>query len=218
MNVDLQAVEHEARQAWHARADLRAEFGDQFEAFLAFKRGEARGAIRIHSAGGVVHGADIRSAILDCPLTFEGGTGRITVALASATRGRVSGYAAIFGSVNRKGVRIRRGAFAAARAPVVMLLGHDHARPIGRWEVLQEDHVGLKVEGSINLALADGRRAFELVQAGDVSGLSVGVTATRDGYKVDKDGVVEFTAADLLEVSIVSVPAEDRARATAVEG
>lgn len=40
-----------ARQEWEASAKLRQEFGDCFDRFLAFKRADARGLIRIFSRG-----------------------------------------------------------------------------------------------------------------------------------------------------------------------
>jgi len=215
MHVDLEAVTAEARQAWSLSPLLRAEFGSEAE-YLAYRRAEARGAVRILRAPGIVTGMapQTQRFTLDAPLTL--GAGAKTM-LTADDRGRIRGYAAVFGTTNRKQSRILPGAFRGSlhRVPLVMLWKHDSDKPIGSWSTLSEDSIGLLADGEINLNVAAGRDAFALIRAGDVSGLSVGIAATRDGFKV-VDDVLEFSAVDLYEISVAPVPAEDLARITNV--
>lgn len=100
---------------------------------------------------------------------------------------------------------------------LVMLWAHDGDRPIGSWRRLVSDGRGLYAEGELNLNVAAGRDAFELLSGNDISGLSVGFRIPQGGAAV-VDSVLEVTQADLMELSICSVPAEDRARVTTVRG
>ena len=212
MQVDLQVVTLDAKRAWNASPVLRAEFNDNEAAYLAYRRAEARGAMRV-LRGPVIHygkATPDEQLTLAAPIAFKTGD---LVTLSGSTRGRVAGYGAIFNSTNRKNLRILRGAFQGARVPLVMLWGHDGDKPIGRWDRLSEDERGLFAEGEINTGVAAGRDAFELLSGQDVSGLSVGFKVRKDGAKV-VDNVLEISDADLLELSICAVPAEDFARIT----
>ena len=118
---------------------------------------------------------------------------------------RFTGYAAVFDAVDRGGDVIRRGAFAEARAPV--LLWQHRGSAVGAIEALAEDARGLKVTGSIEDA-----RLGALVAAGAVAGLSVGyrVVAQRQG------AWRELLTLELIEVSLVAQPMQRLARVTQV--
>jgi HK97 family phage prohead protease len=123
---------------------------------------------------------------------------------------RFAGYAAIFGRADRGGDVIRAGAFARSlkRGAVPLLWQHDAARPIGRIEYLREDRRGLRVIGR----LVD-RRAAGLLKARAVTGLSF-------GYRVREatgEGPRELVDLDLVEVSLVTLPMQPRARVHAIE-
>jgi len=123
---------------------------------------------------------------------------------------RFAGYAAIFGRVDRGGDVIRAGAFARSlsKGTVPLLWQHDAARPIGRIEYLKEDRRGLRVIGR----LVD-RRAAALLKARAVSGLSF-------GYRVREakgEGPRELIDLDLVEVSLVTLPMQPKARVHKVE-
>ena len=123
---------------------------------------------------------------------------------------RFAGYAAIFGRVDRGGDVIRAGAFARSlsKGTVPLLWQHDAARPIGRIEYLKEDRRGLRVIGR----LVD-RRAAALLKARAVSGLSFGYRV-RDAKG---DGPRELIDLDLVEVSLVTLPMQPKARVHKVE-
>lgn len=125
---------------------------------------------------------------------------------------RFAGYAAVFGHPDRGGDVVRAGAFARSLArgagAVPLLWQHDPARPIGRVEYLKEDARGLRVIGR----LIDGRAA-RLLAAGAIWGLSF-------GYRVKEasgEGPRELRELELVEVSLVSLPMQPRARVHMVE-
>lgn len=129
---------------------------------------------------------------------------------------RFAGYAAIFGRPDRGGDVVRAGAFARAlqgRAETVPLLWqHDPARPIGRIEYLQEDRRGLRVIGRLSGGAA-GREAAALLEEGAVRGLSF-------GYRVRaSEGATPraLTELDLVEISLVTLPMQPKARVHMVE-
>ena len=132
---------------------------------------------------------------------------------------RFAGYAAIFGRADRGGDVVRAGAFARAvkRGPgaVPLLWQHRPGRPIGRIEYLKEDKCGLRVIGR----LAD-RRAARLLKAGAIRGLSFGYRvkaaegpSTGSGQAATR----ALTELELVEISLVTVPMQPRARVHALQ-
>lgn len=220
MQVDLlQVVTRDAKLAWDGSPTLRAEFGDNEAAYLAYCRADARGATRSLSPTVVSFDASEQPAperfTLE-PIVFDAAA---TLRLSAAARGHITGYAAKFGTVNRKAVRIMPGAFrnAVNKVPLPMLWGHDSDKPIGSWTALREDHYGLLATGQINLSVAAGRDAYALLERRDVTGLSVGINAAPGGSS-RVDGVLNLTEVDLLEISIAPIPAEQLARVIKVSG
>lgn len=141
--------------------------------------------------------------------------------LRAQPEGRISGYGSAFGVVDSFGEVITAGAFAAslrqhaaASSSPLMLWSHQTDRPIGRWDTLSEDSRGLLVEGQINLATTAGREAFAHLQAGDLNGLSIGFRPIAS--KPRPDGVLELSEVDLVEISVVTLPANASARVLSV--
>ncbi|RWF41842.1 MAG: HK97 family phage prohead protease [Mesorhizobium sp.] len=54
-----------------------------------------------------------------------------------------------------------------------MLFGHE-GEEIGRWLQFSEDEIGLLAVGRLDLGSVGGRRAFEMIEAGEITGLSRG--------------------------------------------
>ncbi|TIW33772.1 MAG: hypothetical protein E5V62_19065 [Mesorhizobium sp.] len=54
-----------------------------------------------------------------------------------------------------------------------MLFEHD-GEEIGRWLQFNEDAIGLLAVGRLDLCSIGGRRAFEMIEAGEITGLSRG--------------------------------------------
>tara|TARA_R100000935_G_scaffold56039_1_gene86801 strand:- start:1300 stop:1980 length:681 start_codon:yes stop_codon:yes gene_type:complete len=139
--------------------------------------------------------------------------------------GYVEGYASTFeGDPDSYGHIIMPGAFqksltdSAARGEIpAMLWAHAMERPIGKWTALSEDSRGLHVRGQFNLKTAEGREAYEHVTAGDATGLSIGCQLNTETAEYAGEGRFKFFEVDLLEISIVTVPANRHARITAAK-
>jgi HK97 family phage prohead protease len=127
----------------------------------------------------------------------------------------IEGYASLFGRLDRGRDRVMPGAFRASLARrgaggVRLLWQHDPGEPIGRWLDVREDARGLFVRGVLVPEVKRGREAMALLSAGALDGLSIGfrtVKARRVG------GARELVEVDLWEISIVTFPLLDGARA-----
>ena len=129
---------------------------------------------------------------------------------------RFAGYAAVFDRPDRGGDVVRPGAFARAlkrgSGSVPLLWQHEAGKPIGRIEHLSEDKRGLRVIASLS-GSANGREAAGLLGEGAVTGLSF-------GYRVrEAQGAAprELIDVELVEVSLVTLPMQPRARVHAIE-
>jgi HK97 family phage prohead protease len=151
----------------------------------------------------------------------------VEVKLLSATSasGEIEGYGSTFGGPpDSYGHVVERGAFAATLArhqaegtTPAMLWSHDPAMPVGRWDRITEDGIGLKMAGRLNLETQAGRDALAHLKARDVGGLSIGFTVPRGGRAVADDGTIRLLEVDLHEVSLTAIPANRRARITDVK-
>lgn len=130
------------------------------------------------------------------------------------------GYGAVFGNIDSYDDIIAPGAFAASIAEhkaagsfPAMLWNHDAmAMPIGVWTSFEEDEHGLKMSG-VFLDTVAGRDAYTIAKAGAVTGLSIGYIVTASEIeKRDGKTVRVITEVKLIEVSLVTFPANDLAR------
>lgn len=147
---------------------------------------------------------------------------------------RFSGYGAIFGNLDSYGDVIEQGAFSksledAAKTGIypAMLMQHGgwgmtstDMTPIGVWESLVENNKGLKSEG-ILAATPRGTEAYTLMKMKPrpaITGLSIGYIAKKFtlGTKPEEPRR-RLHEVDLLEVSLVTFPANGRARVTSVK-
>jgi len=134
--------------------------------------------------------------------------------------GVFAGYASLFGVVDTQRDVVMRGAFkdtlARREMPVKLLWQHRMDEPIGIITQLFEDGRGLYIEGRLLLEVAQAREAYALLKAGAVTGLSIGYSPRR--YRRDPDtGVRRLYAVDLVEVSLVTLPANTAAQVTVVK-
>jgi uncharacterized protein len=133
--------------------------------------------------------------------------------------GTFRGYGSVFNNLDQDYDVVRPGAFKStlARQPrIKMLWQHRTSEIIGSFTSLQEDDKGLLCEGRINLGTEKGREAYALLKAGDMDGLSIGYRVK--GFKVDqKTGVRFLKDLDLMEISLVTMPANQRAVVTDVK-
>lgn len=129
--------------------------------------------------------------------------------------GAIEGLAWPFGTPDRVGDVIEKGAFAGASLPLPMLFGHDPNDPVGAWTEATEAADGLRLKG--NLLVEDVARAREvhaLVKAGAVRGLSIGFLTKK---AAPRKGGRTITALDLIECSLVTVPMHPGARVTSAK-
>lgn len=135
--------------------------------------------------------------------------------------GTFEGYGSIFGNVDSYGEKVAPGAFGESLArhqregtKPLMLWQHRSDEPIGVWEDLAEDGKGLKGTGRFVLETARGREAYALLKAGAIRGLSIGYRE----LEAEPDGNNRILKKlDLMEISVVSFPANRRANVTGVK-
>lgn len=142
---------------------------------------------------------------------------------AQISRGSITGLASVFGNVDAYGDVVEPGAFSKTLdrhrdegTMPVMLWSHDPTKPIGRWDDIRETRSGLEVEGQLNIETDHGRAAFEHLRAGDVSGLSIGYAPVEHHRSADGKHRV-LSEVDLMEISVVAMPANRRARVREVK-
>lgn len=148
---------------------------------------------------------------------------------AGASDGTFSGYGAVSGNVDSYGDVIEPGAFRdtlrawqdKGKYPPMLLQhgggflgGADDLLPVGKWTKMEENTKGLKAEGQLfALSTERGQYIYEGMKAGALDGLSIGynvkefVAGTKPGEPRRK-----LTNIDLVELSIVTFPANDKAR------
>lgn len=137
--------------------------------------------------------------------------------------GTFAGYGSIFGNKDSYGDVVEKGAFSKSLAAHAergsrpkLFWQHDMHQPIGSWTEMKEDDTGLWVAGRLNMEVQKGREAHALLKAKDIDGLSIGYHTIE--AKPDKAaGVLRLKELDLVEVSVVSVGANDRALVDAVK-
>lgn len=137
--------------------------------------------------------------------------------------GRFSGLASTFGNIDKVGDVIAPGAFKASiKNPkkIKMLWMHDPSEgPIGLWEKIEETDKGLEVEGKLLLDVPRGTQAHVLMKARAIDSLSIGFRIPKDGAVFDTDtGNRLLKKIELMEVSVVTFPANPKARIGAVKG
>ncbi len=128
----------------------------------------------------------------------------------------ISGYASVFDVEDSQNDIISKGAFKNIEATNVKLLWqHDATKPIGIIKSLQEDDYGLRIQAEINTASAYGKEAAELIKQGAIDGLSIGFAIKSSDYQ--ENGTRLIDAVDLMEVSIVTFPANKKAAIKTIE-
>ena len=122
------------------------------------------------------------------------------------------GYASVWDRVDSYGDTVKRGAFLGSigKKRPMMFFGHNPGRVIGKWVELAEDHIGLRVVGELTPGHSEAANVAASLKHGAISGLSIGGW-TESGEDVKNGGRI-IKSFDLIEISVVSMPAEDAAR------
>ena len=137
--------------------------------------------------------------------------------------GMIEGYASVFGVIDNYDDVIAAGSFGqtlnehkTAGTMPAMLWQHDSDSPIGVWTEMVEDANGLRVKGMLALATERGKEAQALLKMRAINGLSIGFLPKE--WKDDaKTNIRTLTRVDLWEVSLVTFPANVKARVTNVK-
>lgn len=146
---------------------------------------------------------------------------------AAETGGIIEGYASTFGNIDRHGDIIAKGAFKQGAKKIPIFALHDPSLTIGVGRV-SEDEKGLKItmELAVNAQSENLRKRaeeyYDLARMGIVERMSIGFVPLEADFEQrkikGKDHVVRvIKQVDLMEVSLVPIPANDQARITQVK-
>jgi HK97 family phage prohead protease len=134
--------------------------------------------------------------------------------------GVIEGYGSVFGNIDLGGDIVQKGAFAGSlleKRPM-MFFGHDPDKILGVWDSAEEDDHGLKLVGRVNMETQIGRETHSNIKMVRDSGAKMGLSI---GYRTQKakneNGARVIEAADLMEVSVVSLPMNTAAAIDAVK-
>lgn len=132
----------------------------------------------------------------------------------SASGRTFTGYATVYDNVNTYGFSIAAGAYDDLLKSGVkprMFFNHDSwGVPIGIWTKLESDDIGLKVTGELTEGLEESDRILACLKHGSVDGLSVCIGFDDDCILGSK--IIKVLSLD--EISVVTFPADERARIT----
>lgn len=140
--------------------------------------------------------------------------------------GLFSGYGSVFGVVDSYNEVVAPGAFLesieetkAKGRTFPVLWQHRTNEPIGDWDIetLKEDEHGLFGDGALWLGDAPyAKVAYRGMKSRSITGLSIGYYV-RESHRDEKTGIRTLTKLDLVEISIVTVPANDEARTDVIK-
>lgn len=137
--------------------------------------------------------------------------------------GTFEGYGSVFGNVDSYGEIVAKGAFkkslrahkSAGTMPALLWM-HKSSEPIGVYADMREDDHGLYVKGELIVEVQRSKEALALMKRKAVSGLSIGFVPEKMELD-EKKGLLTHTEVDLWEVSVVTFPANPKARIESVK-
>ena len=142
--------------------------------------------------------------------------------------GQFTAYASVFGNIDSYGDVVVKGAFAETIVEwaesgntIPLLFGHNMSDPdynVGSVLKAVEDDHGLLVTGEFDMESPKGPQVYRLVKGRRLSQLSFAydVIEAANGSVDGKDALL-LTKLKLYEVSLVSMPANSRAKVTVVK-
>lgn len=137
--------------------------------------------------------------------------------------GSFKGYASVFNGTDSDNDTILPGAFAdtlknRSRPPHMFINHRSFDIPVGDWLALKEDSVGLAAEGKVDLVHRDGPSLYSAMKNQRMDGLSIGFRIPVGGAEERDDGPGRIIAKlNLVEISVVTRPADDDARISVVK-
>lgn len=137
--------------------------------------------------------------------------------------GVFTGMASTFGNKDQVGDIIEPGAFqkSLAKRPahrIKLLAFHNADEPVGVFRDVKETGNGLFVRGKLTLEVERAREIRALMRDGALDALSIGFRVPKSGASFDdKRRVRVLKEIDLLEVSVVTFPANEQALISTVK-
>jgi HK97 family phage prohead protease len=139
-------------------------------------------------------------------------------------QGAFSGYGSVFNVLDSWDDIVAPGAFtkslqslAGKGRQVPILWQHDTENPIGVWSGLKQDSIGLFGDGALWLDdTPTAKLAYKGMSSRAITGLSIGYITRCADYD-QKTGIRTLKELDLIEISVVTNPANDEARVTNVK-
>lgn len=126
----------------------------------------------------------------------------------SAGKRKVRGYAST-ASVDRVGdVVVPRG--GKWTLPLPLLLQHSHSDPIGLVRSVEVRGDGLWIEADLAEGIGKADEAWQMIEAGLLGAFSIGFKASKS--EPLPTGGLKFTAWEMYEISVVTIPAQPEAR------
>lgn len=142
---------------------------------------------------------------------------------AADDEGQIEGYVSVFGVRDSYNEVVMPGAFADSLSKhkregtkPLMLWQHNPDEPIGVWNELSDDGKGLNGKGQLLKGVKRADEALIMLKAGAIQGMSIGYREV-DVTPADATNPRKLLKLDLLEASIVSFPANRRARVDSVK-
>ena len=159
-------------------------------------------------------------------LTLPLGKAAVEVKFQSGQPAVITGYASTWDTkADSFGDTLRRGSFLdslkahrEAGTRPAMFFNHDPSLPCGKWTGMGEDNHGLRVEGELTPGSQVAAEVEAALRHQAVDGLSIGFRTT-SAEPGKAQGVARvLTGVDLIEVSVVSLPAASFARVASIKG
>jgi hypothetical protein len=120
-----------------------------------------------------------------------------------------SGYASKFGGVDSYNDTIAPGAYARTLKnrdrPIRMRWNH-YGNIIGKWMSVEEDDVGLFVQGELTPGHSVAENVYASLKHGAIDGMSIGYYL--NDFDVKPDGIRVLKDIELIEISVVEEPAD----------
>lgn len=141
--------------------------------------------------------------------------------------GVIEGYAGYFNNVDRQGDILLKGSLQSKSVKVPLLAHHDPREIIGS-AIVTEDEKGYRYKGVLAVTSQSEtvrKRAeeyYHLVKEGHLNKNSIGYVTKDHEWKKHTEGNKEYAvrllkSVELLEVSLVPIPANDRAVVTGIK-
>lgn len=136
--------------------------------------------------------------------------------------GSFDAYASVFNNTDLDNEMVMPGAFKkslrqhkANETMPALLYQHDHTQVLGIVENAKEDDYGLKVQAKLNLDTQLGKETYSLLKMGALKTMSFGFA--RKQWEDSPKGPRKLIELDLYEVSLVTFPANPKAKVVAVK-